>query len=1174
MNGGPLPPVPDLIPIAALRKEPIKNKQHKEEKVRQQSCAPNTTRGEVMGEQRSRRTGKQPAVDLIDSLQSRGASAAPQARKARSERHRKSDRRREHKGSRKRSSSKHRSRSSKRSSPERHPRVNPIFVWVRQEDTHIVDVKCEDYDKRNRILLTKTAQGWRAIPRTETLVPSLREADDEHNRHRIRKASKKSCKVKRKSTAVQVDGDMTDEVINNSKDLPTWTTPVNIESHLPSHTIHIPKRRCTSEDHSLEAEDISSVNSDVNCSAQTQDVKCSASKSCDVTSPLDNLLAVAELEFNNQIQRDEWDKASVAEETSEGNVECVSKSSYTADTEEPKEYLDETTQLNKFIDNCSNDNREEEEEDIRNEHSHHFDDQKLEECDYNEEEENNTVMDDILSRLEQSLRSPSGDYHEQSEEITECNSSEEVVSKESQIKTNEVDTSEMNNEKDTVPESNSYFEQKEAEPEKEQYSINFEEPDVLVGSSTNIDTNEDVPTDLTVSKSRTDSYSADTNCDDMVPTDLSIPKIKPLAPLRPLTPPSPSQNSETIQSPQPSGIPAVPPSPDIFHNSNNNKSKSIFLESLLTAANQKIMSNPEVTITRQKEPLDLGKCRKSASPTVTCSEEVKNSSMHNDLEPLAKKFKIEDITLKTLLDPELIKTLRNEEAKAKNATTPETPRLLELLTSDTEIDALTQLKQVLADTSLKVPDPMLVPKDRLSLILSSPAKEIPRLLKQRPELRLPEALAYPHLLQDPDILVITLSQLHTIIQKQCQPIPIKTIKNIEQTEEKINEDKEIRKRDSPKVTVSHTKTKPTEEEPVKSIEHNKKDGQGRASINELANDIDAATNAAFNQMMWLPYLNQLEAAASTFGNSPDFMKMLSNMFPMYSGQVPDMSHLFNTRIPPPLGFPLQSPVNYNPLEYSMWQEAIMQANMLRPKNPFEAFGQKNNYRECLERTKIAGVSKKPNINQKLPHLPDKFNGLQNPFYMPNMHSTQNSFSNLPGPFTHGNNAGQNVQMPSYNQLISQQNSISERKSSNQTYTSKSQYSKFDQMQMSKTLASNHLYNQHRSQNQQQMNNMKADVTSHRTKMQNKSLMSMSGYHRTTSKDITRKYEEASKQTTQPIDLSGSCGSKLKVRQHLIDQVNTPKLLKHDDAPEVGSTTASIEEMQESQKHLWHPLFGK
>lgn len=1160
MNGGPLPPVPDLIPIAALRKDPIK-RQKSNEKVRQQSCAPNSTRGEVMGEQRSRRTGKQPAVDLIDSVQSRGASAAPQARKARSERHRKSDRRREHKGGRKRSSSKHRSRSSKQSSsPERHPRVNPIFVWVRQEDTHIVDVKCEDYDKRNRILLTKTAQGWRAIPRTETLVPSLREADDQGRQHRIRKA-RKSCKVKRKSTAVQVDEDMT-ETVDVSKDSPTWTTPVNIESHLPSHTIHIPKKRCASEDRCLEADDISSVNSGVDCSAQTQNVKCSASKSCDVTSPLDNLLAVAELEFNHQIQTGEWDKSTVMEGT-EGSEECAPKTPYES-TEESKEYLESMTQLNNLIDRCTNDNQEEETGNIQD----HFDDQKIEECDYNEEDENNIVMDDILSRLEQSLQSPDN-YHEQSQEVGECNSTEEVTSKQHQLKESEVDTSEMTNEKDfheTVPDPISYFEQKEAEPEKEKYPTDYEESDVLVGSSTNTDVNEDVPTDLTISKSnKFESY------DDMIPTDLSIPKNKTLTPLRPLTPPSPSQNSETIQSPQPSGIPAVPPSPDIF-NCGNNKSKSVFLESLLTTANQKVALNSEVTLTRQKEPLDLGKCRKSASPTVTCSEEVKNNSVHSDMEPLAKKFKIEDITLKTLLDPELMKA-NAEAAKAKNThpVTPETPRLLELLTSDAELDALTQLKQVLADVSLKVPDPMLVPKDRLSLILSSPAKEIPKLLKQRPELRLPEALAYPHLLQDPDILVITLSQLQTIIQKQCQPLPLKDSKSSgERSEEKP---KDSGKRDSVKETAcnSNSKQKSCDDDRAK-LSDQKKDAQPRASMNELANDIDAATNAAFNQMMWLPYLNQLEAAAATFGNSPDFMKMLSTMLPMYSGQVPDVSHLFNNRIPPPVGFPLQPPVNYNPLEYSMWQEAIMQANMLRPKNPFETFGTKNNYRECMDRAKAPSMSKKPSVNQKHSHMPPLQNN--NPFYMPNMHSSQtimhNSFVNMPGSFSHGN-TGQNLQIPQYNPLLNQQSSVQERKANSQLYASKNQYAKYDH----KALTSGHIYPQHRSQVQHHTN-QKLDPVLQRTKFQSKN-PAMSGRHKSPPKDITRKHEDASKQSTQPIDLSGSTnssGSKLKVRQHLIDQVNAPKLLKHDDAPEVGSTTASIEEMQESQKHLWHPLFGK
>ncbi|XP_014487768.1 PREDICTED: uncharacterized protein LOC106751399 isoform X2 [Dinoponera quadriceps] len=53
------------------------------------------------------------------------------------------------------------------------PKVNPIFLWASQREQRIVEVRCEDYDKRNRIKLTKTAQGWRSIPRTTSNVYSI-----------------------------------------------------------------------------------------------------------------------------------------------------------------------------------------------------------------------------------------------------------------------------------------------------------------------------------------------------------------------------------------------------------------------------------------------------------------------------------------------------------------------------------------------------------------------------------------------------------------------------------------------------------------------------------------------------------------------------------------------------------------------------------------------------------------------------------------------------------------------------------------------------------------------------------------------------------------------------------------------------------------------------------------
>lgn len=53
-------------------------------------------------------------------------------------------------------------------------KINPIFLWVEQKDSKIISVLCEDYDKRNRIRLSKVFDGrWTAVPRTDRLVEAI-----------------------------------------------------------------------------------------------------------------------------------------------------------------------------------------------------------------------------------------------------------------------------------------------------------------------------------------------------------------------------------------------------------------------------------------------------------------------------------------------------------------------------------------------------------------------------------------------------------------------------------------------------------------------------------------------------------------------------------------------------------------------------------------------------------------------------------------------------------------------------------------------------------------------------------------------------------------------------------------------------------------------------------------
>lgn len=934
------------------------------------------------------------AIDCETPSRDRFDDEQAPTRRPRPERHRKSDRRRrEHRSDRlrKRSTSSSTittttttstSTSTSASTTQTEvvknkqpPRVNPIFVWIRQEDTRIVDVRCEDYDKRNRILLTKTAHGWRAIPRTETLTTTLEDVQDNepgnvtrhhHHEHRHERAKsgpgrpgrprgRKNSKSGRKhrveprpEPAVADRSPVVPEVASRSPlaESDPWSrTVADIESHLPSHTITVPKRKRTrslSQESECD-EDTTTVRIE-DSSNDIEEVIESASVNSGVvvaqalrTSPLDNLLAVAELEFNQEVRRSLTTSPSCTNQVT--NAEIIET--------DP----DNGLSVDCTVVECTD-----------NEQSVQIVEEIVHDCDYNEDEDENQFSD-VLDRLQQSLQSPivissdSADGQDDQEEQQEDN--EEVVyvpepideAHEKLMAELELVSLDKPDETDIVQEVDRIAneQQQEAldgEEEGEFYDSLREKSQKVVDQKNGCEqptdltitqqTVEDLlPTDLsTKSKKEPEPQPEVTpketpHFTDDQPTDLSIRKhCNPSLTIEPIIRP-PSQNSETIQSPQPSGIPAVPPSPDIYPITKQLNTKSIFLESLLSAS-PKLALNPELTITRnQKEPLDLGKGRKSASPTVTCSEEAKT------MEPPPKRLKMEDITLKNLLHAEGKKpeiSIKPIPSEKKTPNIEQSSRLLELLTADNIPDPMTQLKQLLADPHINIPDPMLVPKDRLSYIMVSPAKEITRLLMSRPELRLPEAFTHPNVMNDPDILVISMDQLKVIVEKNQQTLP----QDSENTKPNVQKEN---KKQQPTEKVVHKEPKQNRQTKNNQADYQRyqqlmlqeqqmqqmKQNQMRKG---LANDIDAATTAAFNQMMWLPYLNQLEAQAMATGNQQEFMKMLNTIFPPggYPPVMPDhVPPMYNPRFNPPTHhFPIQ-PVDYNQgsLEFALWQEAML-----------------------------------------------------------------------------------------------------------------------------------------------------------------------------------------------------------------------------------------------------------
>lgn len=77
-----------------------------------------------------------------------------------------------------------------------------------------------------------------------------------------------------------------------------------------------------------------------------------------------------------------------------------------------------------------------------------------------------------------------------------------------------------------------------------------------------------------------------------------------------------------------------------------------------------------------------------------------------------------------------------------------------------EWDPLSELKEVLSDPRLSVPDPLLVPRCRLAYLVASPATEIPKLLEKAPSCLLPPP--------DPDLLAVSLSNIDQMLLSLLQ----------------------------------------------------------------------------------------------------------------------------------------------------------------------------------------------------------------------------------------------------------------------------------------------------------------------------------------------------------------------------------------------------------------------
>lgn len=1049
-------------------------------------------------------------------------------------------------------------------------RINPIFLWVKQDNTQIVEVRCEDYDKRNRIRLTKTANGWRAIPRTESNSTNELTEGRKHE-HRKKSHKRKHKKKKRHSsptnhqlplsspTAEKNTSSHDNEITDNWQKIEseTWPEPLEplneiIQNITTSHAISSGDEDTA---HVINEELLSATELELNNHQDiTNKIECTDKKS-------------TLLHFQSTLQNDDLDCMEITNETNDENLtfpnsvvyetnQCLSDINQTIENVEHIEDVDSddeheskvlereefhgTTDLIESIRNIESGNEEDLMEHCDNTiNGAELLDSLVEQgCEENnimsiDDDDDDLMMDaapvaDIISRLGESLSqheslSFNDEIDGMSDDLFDFNHHHHIHNHHHQ-------------EMDHIPMTIN-LDDKIIETPKEPKPVS---PDSC---------EDDLPKDL--------SYKTSSR-------DLSLKPIQSsdiLSSCRPT-----SRGSDTIQSPQPSGLPAVPPSPDIIFSSSQKSicNKPEFLESLLNSSNS--ISFTKVPSTQQqKQPLDLGTSyRKSASPTVTCSEEANTLSSVDVPQP--KRIKLEDTT--------------NNKKQQFSSRNPEK------LNSAKDPDPLTQLRLLISNPEWKVPDPLLVPKDRLNAVLASPAREIPLLLTTRPELRLPEAFAFPGILQDPNIVVITLAKLESILQKQDEAL---------RTIPKPNNDKSSPESD---------KRSSTSRDP--------------AFVGGLANEIDAATTAVFNQMFWLPYMRQMGQMntnilkAMSEMSQPDLLPLLAQAQAQGQNGFPNFQQFQN-----PMGF-------HNPLELVMWQEAMAAQNSPAFQNLMKMNESKNqqklkddrktskqNYtfhQQQQQQQMKQQLLQQQQHQQQLQQMQNQKKQIESQYQpqsgaMINPYSAINSvpfmqqmqqqgvpnpqfFGSVPRPPLRSPTTPEADFLSNFNrnqqQMANNQNQRDIlRKNQNTSSMVKNPFGYFGPGGVPNVNGQN--YN---------------DIKNNMKRLQKDQLEAIKNQqeHEKASRGVTCKSlvnllepsyletQEAAKsnlmspeiqQNRQMLDRQNSQGKlKIKPRFQLLDPAAAQRKLLNDDVPEVVSSTGSLDDSPEGNLSLWHPLFGR
>ncbi|XP_022212739.2 uncharacterized protein LOC111067754 [Drosophila obscura] len=797
--------------------------------------------------------------------------------------------------------------------PPTTPSVNPIFLWVKQDDTRIVEVRCEDYDKRNRIRLTKTTNGWRSMPRTDasstrivkffhgSAAPLMKvKREQQHEQHH-----ENELEHEQEQEEQEQEPELEAEQQQPQQQMPMPTIAQSLlHDWEDSGATQLPDELEDSEEQEEEEQqeeqepdqhdNLAAVIEDVvvrpaaKQSQQSQQATTPTSTPCfdgllldgeetnastkatktntptyqsSTPSPMElqlcpktglflpqGQLAAIAMAASAPVVSSEADKSSA-----ENGVGVVADTveSLDCNTKNLKDLLDDADDL---LQNCSSDNG-----------SNGAD-----------------LLDSLVKRsCEDNLVHASGPANGGSTSVEgDVTTAGDGLGSfcVADLGKDLPSMLHMDNDDDDAPKCLSFNEAGEIEGlngelflgiaafEKQQEEMARTEqqqpttPATVELTQTPTPTPTPTPPSPEMEKQTAATGSASASADE-APKDLSYKKREEVCP------PSESRSqcavtssSDILKSPERElqlPVNSIPAEVE----TTSETIKNLILEQFL-----KLNSNQQQQA-QQAEPMDLGKA--------------------------GREGKLETVVV-----------IHDDDEEDGESNQPLKKRSKASIKMDKDPDALTQLKMLISNPQWKVPDPILVPKDRLGAVLASPAREIPLLLTTRPELRLPEAFAYPEIIQNPNILVVTMEQLEAILKTEAEQA--KAAQSTDPSQMLADHHPPLSKARSPSPSPSlkhsqthkaqaHVPAPPSQPKPPvvgAPVAPTPPSPADSSLSTSTSTDLNATTLALLQQMLWLPYFGQLSQELFKTIKDPLGMqrKFMSNLLPLYNSQF-GLQHL-------------------------------------------------------------------------------------------------------------------------------------------------------------------------------------------------------------------------------------------------------------------------------------------